>query len=90
MKFPWSFEKVFCKNEKELARLLMWAREQSLSQIGRTEYVVTAVLPGLVDTYNDGPKIIGYYVDLPYQWVEARASKIGPQEAMKDILEGTG
>lgn len=87
MKFPWSTEKIFCEGETELINLLSWIREQSLAEMNKTTFDVKVSINDSVDAFFDGPKLVGYWVEVPHSWISKRIAKLTPQLAVQDILD---
>lgn len=76
--------KVFCKNEKELANLLIWLRANSgLSYMNDQCWEVYAVIPPLL---SEDRSLQGFWVSIPHALAEPRITKISEQEAFADIL----
>lgn len=91
MIWPWSTERIYCANEKELGNLLHWLSEQSLAYLGKDGYSVTAVLasPLELQVLKNDVKLKGFYVDVPARYIQARRDKLEPTLAIIDILEGS-
>ncbi len=85
MRMPWSTVSIFCANEEELENLLYWLSCQSLADMNKLRWQVTAIAPNRLNLEKG---IQGYYVDVPWSYLKPRLEKLEPQEAMKQILEG--
>lgn len=88
MIWPWSTDRIYCADTTELANLLDWFRDQSLSTMNKTEFQVIALIPSLgsIDYVRNGSSISGFYVDVPSRFIQERRAKLEPSLAVADIL----